>query len=227
MDKMYEKSSIHPIKLTINGQEIPNLSSYSYFDAKSFFKEPSRSTMGRINKLNSYATFLVPRLRFEFKFMPIGAYRVLMKLIKEYNEFIVVAYDIVEDRYVTKKMYFKPKDFPKIYTKSLETLAIQNESFELVGTNADEDALSLIYNKNIENDTTTSGLEFHYGEEITIGDYDTDISSNDPKTWTRTGYKMTGWNTMADGTGTRYVTNSVVQLTVTTILYAQWEAVDG
>lgn len=224
MDKMYQKSSQNQIRLVINGQEIPNFSSYSYFDAKNYFKEPTRSTRGKINKLNSYATFLVPRLRFEFKFMPIGAYRVLMKLIKEYNEFIVQAYDIVEDCYVTKKMYFKPKDFPKIFSRSLETLAIQNESFELVGTNADEDELSLIYNKNIENDTTTSGLSFHYGEEITIGDYDTDISSENPRTWSRSGYTMTGWNTQADGSGTRYVTNSVVRLTVTTILYAQWEA---
>ena len=224
MDKMYEKKSNNKIKLIINGQEIPNMSSYSYFDAKSFFKEPTRSTKGRINKLNSYATFLTPRLRFEFKLMPVGAYRVLMKLIKEYNEFIVTAYDIVEDVYVTKKMYFKTKDFPKIYQKSLETLALQNESFELVGTNADEDELSLVYNKNIPNEHITSGLAFSYGEEIKIGDYDTDISDEDPKAWTRSGYRMTGWNTDPDGMGTRYVTGHTVTFTTSVILYAQWEA---
>lgn len=224
MNEMYEKSSKNQIKLVINGREIPNLSSYSYFDAKNFFKQPTRTTKGRINKLNSYATFLTPRLKFEFKLMPIGAYRVLMKLIKEYNEFVVTAYDIVEDVYVTKKMYFKPKDFPKIYSKSLETLAVQNETFELVGTNADEDKLSLIYNKNDESETFTSGLEFDYGEEIKIGDYDTDISAEDPKKWSRSGYTMTGWNTQPDGSGTRYVTNHIVTLTASTILYAQWEA---
>lgn len=224
MNEMYEKSSKNQIKLVINGREIPNLSSYSYFDAKNFFKEPTRTTKGRINKLNSYVTFLTPRLKFEFKLMPIGAYRVLMKLIKEYNEFVVTAYDIVEDVYVTKKMYFKPKDFPKIYSKSLETLAVQNETFELVGTNADEDKLSLVYNKNDPSETLTSGLEFDYGEEIKIGDYDTDISAEDPKKWSRNGYMMTGWNTQADGSGTRYVTNHIVTLTASTILYAQWEA---
>jgi len=225
VDKMYQKSSKNRIKLVINGQEIPNLSGYSYFDAKSFFKEPTRTTGGRINKLNSYATILTPRLKFEFKFMPIGAYRVLMKLIKEYNEFVVVAYDVVEDVYVTKKMYFKPKDFPKIYSKSLEVLAAQNESFEMVGTNADEDKLSLVYNKNISSETVTSGLEFDYGVEITIGDYDSEISTQDPKTWSRDGYKMTGWNTMADGSGTRYITNHKVTFTTSMILYAQWEAI--
>lgn len=224
MDDFDVRNSTNKIKLVINGREIPNLSGYSYFDAKNFFKEPTRTTKGTINKLNSYATFLTPRLRFSFKLMPIGAYRVLMKLIKEYNEFIVTAYDIVEDTYVTRKMYFKPKDFPQIYQKSLEVLAIQDESFELVGTNADMETLSLVYNKNIPNSTITSLLEFSYGDEIVIGDYDSDLSNENPRTWSRSGYIMTGWNTAADGSGVDYTTNHVVHLTNSIVLYAQWEA---
>ena len=155
--------------------------------------------------------------------MPVGAYRVLMKLIKEYNEFIVQAYDIVEDKYVTRKMYFKPKDFPQIYQKSLEVLAIQDESFEMVGTNSDLETISLVYNKNIEGSTITSGLEFSYGDEVVIGDYDSEISSENPRTWTRSGYIMTGWNTKPDGSGTSYATNHSVFLTSSMVLYAQWE----
>ena len=192
MDEMNVKKSTNTIRLIINGREIPNLSSYSYFDVKNFFKEPTRTTAGVINKLNSYATFLTPRLKFSFKLMPVGAYRVLMKLIKEYNEFIVQAYDIVEDKYVTRKMYFKPKDFPQIYQKSLEVLAIQDESFEMVGTNSDLETLA-------------------------------EISSENPRTWTRSGYIMTGWNTKPDGSGTSYATNHSVFLTSSMVLYAQWE----
>ena len=223
MDEMNVKKSTNTIRLIINGREIPNLSSYSYFDVKNFFKEPTRTTAGVINKLNSYATFLTPRLKFSFKLMPVGAYRVLMKLIKEYNEFIVQAYDIVEDKYVTRKMYFKPKDFPQIYQKSLEVLAIQDESFEMVGTNSDLETISLVYNKNIEGSTITSGLEFSYGDEVVIGDYDSEISSENPRTWTRSGYIMTGWNTKPDGSGTSYATNHSVFLTSSMVLYAQWE----
>ncbi len=225
MDEMYVQKSNNPISLTINGRVIPNMSSYSYVDAKSFFKEPTRSTKGVINKLNSYATFLTPRLKFDFKYMPIGAYRVLMKLIKEYNEFIVTCYDPVEDVYVTRKMYFKPKDFPNIFQRSLETLAMLNESFELVGTNSDIETLSLVYNKNIPNQTVTSGLEFSYGDEVRIGKYDTSISAENPLEWTRSGYILRSWNTAADGSGTRYVSNHVVYLTTSLVLYAQWEAI--
>ena len=109
--------SNNKIKLVINGTVIPKLSDYSYFDAKSFFTEPTRTALGVINNLNSYATFLTPRLKFKFRFMPIETYRVLMKLIKEFNEFNVTVYDIVEDKYVSHKMYFHPKDFPSPFAQ--------------------------------------------------------------------------------------------------------------
>lgn len=226
MDEMYKQKSNNPITLTINGRTIPNMSTYSYVDAKSFFKEPTRTTKGVITKLNSYATFLTPRLKFDFKYMPIGAYRVLMKLIKEYNEFIVTCYDPVEDVYVTRKMYFKPKDFPNIFQRKLETLAMLNESFELVGTNNDVEELSLVYNNNIPDATITSGKAFYYGDEVRIGDYDSVGGATDPTSWTRTGYVMRSWNTAPDGSGTRYMTNHYVTLTTSLVLYAQWEEIE-
>jgi len=50
------------IKLIIQGVEIPLniMSGYSYYDAKTYFKEPERSAGGEIVNLNSYATFFVP-----------------------------------------------------------------------------------------------------------------------------------------------------------------------
>lgn len=214
--------SENKIKLVINGVTIPKLSDYSYFDAKSFFTEPKRSANGVINNLNAYATFLTPRLKFSFKLMPVETYRTLMKLIKEFNEFIVTVYDIVEDTYVTRKMYFYPKDFPQIFQHSLEVLAIRDEEFEMVGTNADLDEYSLVYHSNTDADLT-SGLPFTYGQEIRIGDYiDEDGTAIDPTTFTKEGYALDSWNTKADGTGFTYLTGEVVTLTANTVLYAQW-----
>lgn len=214
--------SENKIKLVINGVTIPKLSDYSYFDAKSFFTEPKRSANGVINNLNAYATFLTPRLKFSFKLMPVETYRTLMKLIKEFNEFIVTVYDIVEDTYVTHKMYFHPKDFPQIFQHSLEVLAVRDESFEMVGTNADLDEYSLVYHSNTEADLT-SGLQFTYGKEITIGDYvNEDGSAIDPTTFTKEGYALDSWNTKPDGSGFTYLTGEIVTLTANTSLYAQW-----
>ena len=49
---------------------------------------------------------------------------------------------------------------------------------------------------------------------------DTVLTTN---TFTREGYNFTGWNTVADGTGTSYADGATVNLTENTTLYAQWE----
>lgn len=220
MDKMKSEKKI---KLVINGIEIPKLSDYSFFDAKSFFTSPKRTALGVIKKLNSYATFLTPRLTFSFKLMPIEAYRVLMKLIKDYNEFIVTVYDIVEDDYATHKMYFNPKEFPQIYQRSLEVLGILNERFELVGTNDNIDGLSLIYNNN-STPVINTGLTTYYGYDVMIGDYDNIDESVDPSSFTKEGFKFNSWNTKEDGSGTPYVNGSTIKMSKSLVLYAQWIA---
>lgn len=212
--------SNNKIKLWINGNEIPCPSDYSYVDAKSYFKEPKRSATGVIKNLDSYATFLTPRLKFEFKYMPINVYRLLMKLIKNFNEFIVVAYDPVEDVYVTRRMYFYPKEFPQLFSKDLETLATLNESFELTGTNAEIETLQLTYDFNASGFANKSTLNFDYGKTINIGD--TNVGQEDPKLWVRPGFKMLGWNTSPNGSGIMYAENHLVYFTVNTTLYAQW-----
>lgn len=228
--EFYSKmKSANKIKVVINGQEIPYMSDYTFVDAKSFFKEPVRSASGVIENLNSYATFLTPRLKINFKFMPIETYRVLMKLIKDFNEFIVTVYDIVEDKYVTHKMYFYPKEFPAIYQNNLETLAILDESFELVGTNASLEELSIVYNSNppVEGQTTlTSGATLNYNDEFMVGTYDAiDEGSIDPTTFTYSGYDLIGWNTKADGSGITYLNGDTINnLSSSIVLYAVWKA---
>lgn len=229
--EMENTTSSNKIRLWINNREIPYMSSYSYYDLKSYFKSPQRSANGKINNLNSYATFLTPSLQFYFEKMPIGAYRVLMKLIKEFNEFTVTAYDIVEDMYVTRKMYFEPKDYPDLFTTSLETKMVNKETFTLIGTNEDIENLSLIYNSNGTSPVITSGIDFAYGEEIQIGDYNPELGL-DPNTFTKTGYKLDGWidgngATFENGvaiSGTKYYNDEYVTFTVNKVLYANWVA---
>lgn len=222
--------SNNKIKVIIDNIEIPSYSDYTYIDVKSYFKEPERSAKGVINNLNSYATFLTPKLKFSFNSMPISAYRVLMKLIKERNEFIVQAYDPVEDIVVVRKMYFYPKDYPQIYTQGYEALRINNEEFELTGTNANLDLYSLVYDSNVTSTSggstsnITTGLTFYYGQEITIGDYDTDIGI-DPTTFENAGFTFDKWNTARDGSGLTYLTGqSSIQFTTNTTLYAMWKS---
>lgn len=215
-------TSQNQIKLIIQGIEIPTnvMSGYSYYDAKTYFTEPQRTAGGEIVDLNSYATFFVPRIRFNFNAMPIGAYRILGKLAKQFNEVIVTAYDLLEDKYVTHKMYFGTQDFPEIFHVGLETARLVYREFELIGTNAPLESISLIYNNNTTPELQT-GKSAQYGFEIIVGDYDGDI---DPMSFSRVGYKLKEWNTEPDGSGLTYQIGEVIKLTTTTIIYAVWQA---
>ena len=232
-NKWQTARSKNGIRLFIDGEEIPSYSDYSYVDTKNYFKEPERSSLGVINNLNSYATFITPKIRFSFKSMPISAYRVIMRLIKERNEFIVTAYDPVEDEYVVRKMYFAPQDYPQLYTMGYDALRINDIEFELIGTNADLDLYTLTYNSNVSSygggstSDITSGLTFHYGQEITIGDYDNISGSTDPKTFENAGYTFKEWNTERDGSGISYLTGkNGVMFTTNQTLYAIWDTSD-
>ena len=58
---------------------------------------------------------------------------------------------------------------------------------------------------------------FSYGE-------DAELTGN---SFTREGYKFTGWNTEADGSGTAYENGATVNFTEDTTLYAQWQIWSG
>ena len=210
---------------------------YSALDVKTYYIEPERSTNGVIENLNSYATFLTPQVTIEFKYMKIEAYRNLMKLIYARNEHVVKYYDIVYDKFVTKKMYFKPEQLPEIFRKKYEILAIIDYKLELVGTNADLNTLSIIYHLNPPNgtdDKTTATNNIVAGEEILIGE-DT-ILNDGTKIQSQTfnnQWKFAGWNTQADGNGFPYTDNQAYTINDndagdagTIELYAQWESND-
>ena len=150
-------------RIWIDGYEIGGYLTYTALDAKSYFIEPVRSSTGVIENLNSYATFLTPQVTLEFKYMDIRTYRIIMKIIQQRNEHIVKYYDIVSDKMVTKKMYFKPEQLPTIFQRKLEILAVTDYKLELVGTNADLSTFSVIYHLNppatIGIDDQTQGQE--------------------------------------------------------------------
>lgn len=211
-------------RIWIDGYEIGGYLTYTALDAKSYFTEPKRSINGVIENLNSYATFLTPQVTLEFKYMDIRTYRIIMKLIQQRNEHVVKYYDIVNDKLVTKKMYFKPEQLPTIFSRKLEILAVTDYKLELVGTNAELSTLSIIYHANYDGATveTEGSADFVSGEEIIIGEGIT-IKDNAPSD-----KHFNGWNSSADGTGQPYLDGYayVININDTTNnvlnLYAQW-----
>lgn len=204
--------------ITIDGNIINGYFIYTYFDDKTYAESPKRSTIGGIDNLNSYVTFLTPRLRINFSFMKLKTYQILMKLIQQKNEFVVTCYDPVWDRTINKKMYFYPQDFPEIFQKNLEILGMINYEIELVGTNTEVELLNITYHSNDNSDRPTqTSYDFSYGQQVLVGRGIT--FPDEPKT----GKRFTVWNDKADGTGFTYLHNQVYTPIKSLTLYAQWD----
>ena len=194
-------------RIWIDGYEIGGYLTYTALDAKSYLEEPTRSLTGVIENLNAYPTFLTPQVTIEFKYMKLETYRLIIKLIQSRNEHIVQYYDIVQDKMVKKKMYFKPEELPTIFQRRLEILAITDYKVELVGTNAELDLLSIIYHFNSP-ESGISGADYGDPEEYVNGDEfiagnGADAIKNNSAI-SNAGYVFNEWNTSPDGGGVHY-----------------------
>ena len=209
-------------EIFIDGNLIKGYFTYTFFTEKTYAKEPERSQGGQIDNLNSYATFLTPTLKIEFKAMSMDMYRKIMNLINSKNEFQVSAYDPVADRFVTHNMYFSPAEYPELYIYNLDVLAVLNYTIELIGTNTDLNAVSIVYHSNppanMGSDTQLGSTEATFGQEVIIG--------NDIELPSYTGYSFVGWNTATDGSGTTYQNDTAITISsnLDLVLYAVWLA---
>ena len=122
-------------RIEIDGCEINGYFEYSFMEEKSYTEQPVRSQDGSIEDLESYTTFLTPRLIIKYNMMGIEDYRTLMTFLKSKNAFNVTCYDIVADRRVTHEMYFANPQMPVIYQKYLAAMGVQDYTIELIGTN--------------------------------------------------------------------------------------------
>lgn len=229
------EDSVTFARIWIDGYEIGGYLTYTALDAKSYFTEPVRSLDGTIENLNAYPTFLTPQVTIEFKYMKIETYRTIIKIIQERNEHIVKYYDIVQDKMVTKKMYFKPEQLPTIFQRRLEILAVTNYKIELVGTNADLNSYNIQYHLNPPEDSGVEDIppvgsdNYVSGEEVVIGEGDGAASIRDNASMIGAGYSFASWNTSPDGTGVKYLDGYAYTLNDTSTengvfnLYAIWD----
>lgn len=231
----YRKTQLDRIE--IDGVEIMGYFEYSFLEEKSYFEQPVRSDDGSIEDIDSYNTFLTPRLIIKYNMMHIDDYRKLMKLLKSKNAFMVTCYDIVEDRRVTHEMYFAPPSMPIIYQQCLMALGIQEYTIELIGTNRKRTFnINYYYNFPIE-------LEARFRQEYPLAEpffYEPNISYNKPHIVgniklpdgrllvdfaLNNGFVHLAWATAKDGTGIRYGDNLEYFIYKDLNLFGRWQEV--
>ena len=221
-------------RVEIDGNEIHGYFEYSYIETKSYVTEPVRAANGSMGNLDSYPTFLTPRLTIKYNYMHIEDYRKLMLLLRSKNEFTVSMYDIVLDKRVSHKMYFAPPEMPSIHQRNLEILGVKNYTVELIGTNNDVETHTLTYDFNIPSTVQwqyASSISVEVPQNITeiIGEAATYVDTygdgnahNITNTTLDGMYFFKKWNTQPDGSGFTYVNGDAYFITSDTTLYAIW-----
>ena len=224
-------------KVIIDGDTFTNYGDFQFVWEKSYVKSPKRSNAGVIDNLDSYATFVTPRLILNFSIMSIDDYRAIMRKDLERNEFIVECYDPIYNQRISVKMYFATPQLAKLYTIAktrlngeewedfVEIVGVHGYTVELIGTNADLDKVSVIYHLNPPADTgyadqTVGEYDVYQGEDIVIGG----SASNFVAETFGDVYKFAKWNTSASGGEQgNYLNGYAYTINIDLVLYAQWE----
>lgn len=204
--------------LEIDNQKIGGYGTYSFYIQKTYAKEPTRSSSGSIDNLDSYSTFLTPTVKIKFNAMSLEQYQKIIKIIHSKNEHLVRCYDIVYDEIREFNAYFAPDDYPELFIYDFELIGVLNYEIELIGTNTSLNKFAITYHindpDNVKTDTHGSD-DFSIGQEVIIGKGAEGIK-------TLEGYTFFAWNTKADGSGEWYFDGLAYNLTSDLVLYAQW-----
>lgn len=214
-------------RIEIDGEVIQGYFDYSFIEEKSYFTQPVRTQDGSIRDIDSYSTFLTPRLIIRYNMMNIEDYRRLMKLLKTRNSFNVEFYDIVEDKRVIYEMYAAPMQMPQIYQRYLEVLGIREASIELIGTNNPLSTLVHYYINKVGY-PPEAYVQSKYARNSINPEGERGASISMPSVLTYEGETITGFTkftTNPDGTGDIYLRNTPYNIfNVENILnlYAQW-----
>ena len=204
--------------IEIDGNKVGGYGSYSFYIQKTYSKEPTRSSSGVIDNLDSYVTFLTPTVKIKFNAVSALQYRTIKDMMHSKNEHLVRCYDVEYDTYRTFNAYFAPDDYPELFVLDFEMLGVVNYEIELIGTNTDVSKVSVTYHINDPSGTITTTVgssDLPMGSEFIIGKDAASIK-------TLEGYTFDRWNTKPDGTGDWYIDGTAYSLNRDLVLYAQW-----
>lgn len=225
-------------KVIINGNTFTNYGDFQFSLEKSYVKSPKRGGNGAIGNLNSYATFITPRLIINFSVMSIDDFRTLVRTDLERNEFIVECYDHIYNKRRTAKMYFTTLQMAKLYTLNkvrynksewedfIQIVGVRDYTVEMVGTNSDLELVSVVYHLNPPESTGRDDKfvgedDVYMGQDIVIGGAASDFVNE-----TFDGaYRFSKWNVKSEG-GEKgvYLNGYAYTINADLVLYAQWEA---
>ena len=177
--------------------------------------EEGRSLNGSMPDIDNYSTARVPRVKVLCNYTDIATYRLFYEFInnQKYNQFYATYYDEHTNEVVTKAMYSYPSEFAEYHRKGREILGVFGLEVNLVGTLNTLDSYHIVYNSNTATSTSVTDGDKSYGESVLL---------KDNTAFEKTGYYIKEWNTLKNGTGKSYPTESYQIIYTSLNLYAIW-----
>lgn len=138
---------------SVDGVEYAGYGEYTFTWEKTLSKTPERALDGNMGNLDTFSSFVVPRMKVDYSLMTITDYRRLMKQylnkntetnkFENKNHFTVTCYDPIYDETITADMYMATPAEPKFYTRTeedgtVELLGVRDYTVEFIGTNYKE-----------------------------------------------------------------------------------------
>lgn len=156
-------------------------------------------------------------IRYTIKFNSNSGSGTMNDLVVEYDQEVTLTKNTFEKQYYNFKGWSTTIDGEPSYTNEQKVSNLTNEDGKVITLYAvwqEMDKHTVTFNSNFETNTTK-----------TQSVYDNISSNLNKNTFTRTGYKFTGWNTASDGSGDTYTDEQNVTLTQNMALYAQWSPI--
>lgn len=154
----------------IDNEPFSGFSGFTSVNTKTYFEEPQRTGNGSIPDINDYETFVVPRVRFNFKYFSLDDYQRLCEAILP-NEFVVKYYDKQFGKWVSHKMYCEPEEMTKIYNVDTTIIGVLDYEISLIGTCNPLDTYNFVYGnlRPTEINTYVQGAAYSINDKVQLG----------------------------------------------------------
>lgn len=120
-------------------------------NTKTYAEAPMRSkSTGKMVTINQETTFIIPRVKFNFKYFTIADYRRLLKIIndRDVNEMRVQYFDKEAGEMVSHRMYCEPEDLTNIYNVGHDVFGVLDYTVSFIGTLNDPDEFMVEFDLN-------------------------------------------------------------------------------
>lgn len=185
---------------------------YLFENKKVYVESPERTIVGN---MVFGEKFFVPYFTVSWNYLPIEQFNALMK-VSETDEETVRYFDSFSNEYKVGKFAIQQPKYSRLHFEKGKIVGAVGIEMVFDGTLNDIATISVSFDLNGGYGSTPATIVGYQGEDVVLPAESTSIVPPN-------GYKISSWNTKADGSGTKYAVGGWLSLSANITLYAIYE----